>query len=362
VKRRQLISGIMAGVGFTATSGLAWQQLADAGPIPPLFPADPGDPIPFDPPSDQEIVSVFEQTNGFEQLVDQLEQALPGPLQDWQAGQLPRRDKVAGQAVAAKSAKPLKPTLQHKLLTATPAPQHAHARVNKVQNFERKFSDDVFLSSADKPVMQSVLLRLVRLQRLVGHGKFNILGFDSALRFAARYNQVGAFSPVELQYMEKLFETRASDYGFYGAKVTAQLTDTVISKDLVKVPRSGHYLLRDTSLAYYKKLTKDVGSNIILTSGIRSNIKQMYLFLNKAAASDYNLSKASRSLAPPGHSFHGIGDFDVGRVDWGVKNFSSEFASTDEFKRMQDLGYVQIRYTADNKLGVRYEPWHIKVV
>lgn len=358
MKRRQLISGIMAGVGFTATSGLAWQQLAEDGPIKPLFPADPGDPIPFDPPSDQEIVSVFEQTNGFEQLVDQLEQALPGPLQDWQAGQLPRRDKIAGRVVADKPAE----QPQTELVAATPAPQLPQARVNKVRYFEHKFSDDVFLSSEDKPIMQSVLLRLVRLQRLVGHGKFNILGFDSALRYAARYQQVGAFSQVELQYMEKLFETRASDYGFYGAKVTAQLTDTVISKDLVKIPRSGHYLLRDTSLAYYQKLTKDVGSNIILTSGIRSNIKQMYLFLNKAAASDYNLSKASRSLAPPGHSFHGIGDFDVGRVDWGVKNFSSEFATTDEFKRMQDLGYVQIRYTADNKLGVRYEPWHIKVV
>jgi zinc D-Ala-D-Ala carboxypeptidase len=26
------------------------------------------------------------------------------------------------------------------------------------------------------------------------------------------------------------------------------------------------------------------------------------------------------------------------------------------------LGYVQIRYTEDNRLGVRFEPWHIKVV
>ena len=60
--------------------------------------------------------------------------------------------------------------------------------------------------------------------------------------------------------------------------------------------------------------------------------------------------------------FHGIGDFDVGRIGWGAKNFTDQFAQTREFKTMEDLGYVQIRYTTDNRLGVRYEPWHIKVV
>jgi len=75
-----------------------------------------------------------------------------------------------------------------------------------------------------------------------------------------------------------------------------------------------------------------------------------------------NLSKASRSLAPPGHSYHGIGDFDVGKVGFGRKNFSEEFARTDEFHRLVELGYVDIRYPRDNLFGVRYEPWHIKVV
>ena len=100
----------------------------------------------------------------------------------------------------------------------------------------------------------------------------------------------------------------------------------------------------------------------MLTSGVRGVVKQYHLFMAKAVQSEGNLSRASRSLAPPGHSFHAIGDFDVGRVNGGLSNFTSDFAQTDEFKRLQDLGFVKIRYTTDNEYGVRYEPWHIRVV
>jgi len=100
----------------------------------------------------------------------------------------------------------------------------------------------------------------------------------------------------------------------------------------------------------------------VLTSGIRSVVKQTHLFLAKTIQSKGNMSRASRSLAPPGHSYHGIGDFDVGKVGFGRKNFSEEFARTDEFMKLVELGYVDIRYPKDNLYGVRYEPWHIKVV
>ena len=101
---------------------------------------------------------------------------------------------------------------------------------------------------------------------------------------------------------------------------------------------------------------------MVLTSGIRSVVKQVYLFMNKAAKVDGNLSLASFSLAPPGHSYHAVGDFDVGKKGFGHKNFSEAFAQTDEFKRLIDLGYLDIRYPQQNPFGVRYEPWHIKVV
>ncbi len=233
---------------------------------------------------------------------------------------------------------------------------------DRVRNFENDFSDDIYLPASEQLLLESVVLRLEKVQRVVGHGHFNVLDFDQLVLYARSYSSVGAFTPQELDFIEKIYFTQASDYGFLGTKVTDDLTAAIPRAEIVKIPYSGHYLFKGESLNYYEKLKQDIGTNVILTSGIRSNVKQLHLFLSKARASVYNLSKASRSLAPPGHSYHGIGDFDVGRVGWGAQNFTNQFAGTDEFKRMQDLGYVQIRYTEDNRLGVRFEPWHIKVV
>lgn len=235
-------------------------------------------------------------------------------------------------------------------------------RLAKVRNFDEVFDDDIFLEEERIVLLHSVLLRLKKVQRMVGHGNFNLISFDETLRTANRFSEVGEFTRAELDFMEDVFFADVKAYGFYGEKVTSELTAVFDSKDAVKIPHSGHFLYADVSLSYYEQLRRDVGESIILTSGIRSNVKQMVLFLAKTVESNYNLSKASRSLAPPGHSYHGIGDFDVGRVGFGLGNFSARFAQTDEFKRMQKLGYVQIRYTADNHFGVRFEPWHIKVV
>ena len=245
---------------------------------------------------------------------------------------------------------------------AASAPDAMASMEERVRNFENDFSDDILLPESEWPLLESVILRLKRVQRVVGHGHFNVLDFDQLLLYARSYNSIGEFTKQELDFVEKIFFTRASEYGFMGHKVTDQLTAQIPDAEIVKVPYSGHYLFKGESLNYYEKLKKDIGPSVILTSGIRSNVKQLHLFLSKASASNYNMSKASRSLAPPGHSYHGIGDFDVGRVGWGAENFTNQFARTDEFKRMQDLGYVQIRYTEDNRLGVRFEPWHIKVV
>ena len=141
-----------------------------------------------------------------------------------------------------------------------------------------------------------------------------------------------------------------------------RLSATIPRKEVVKIPGSGHFLFRGTSADTYRKIRRDLGESIQLTSGIRSVVKQVYLFLNKVERVDGNLSLASYSLAPPGHSYHAIGDFDVGKKGFGHRNFSAEFAQTDEFKRLIDLGYLDIRYTELNPFGVRYEPWHIKIV
>ena len=78
--------------------------------------------------------------------------------------------------------------------------------------------------------------------------------------------------------------------------------------------------------------------------------------------SNLNISKASFSIAPPAYSYHSISDFDVGKVGWGWKNFTASFAQTTEFSKIRHLNYVGIRYRLYNQYGVRFEPWHIKVI
>lgn len=241
--------------------------------------------------------------------------------------------------------------------------QDHHEKVRqKVQHFEYNFSDDVFITGDEYERLVSVLERLNRVQAYVGHGNFNVLSFDDMLRYARYQSRIGDFPQAELDYMEKLFYDDVRRLGFFGDRVTGQLTHKVKETDIEKIPGTGHYLFRGHPQAFYDKVRSQVGDSLVLTSGIRGVVKQYHLFMAKVVQAEGNLSRASRSLAPPGHSYHAIGDFDVGRVGGGLSNFTSDFAETDEFKRLQDLGFVKIRYTTDNDFGVRYEPWHIRVV
>lgn len=234
--------------------------------------------------------------------------------------------------------------------------------LEKMNNFEYSHGEDVLLSETQRPLLVESFKRIDRVQSLVGHGNFNVLGFDDMLRYSRRNESVGAFTSQELEFLESLFFDDVERYGFYGEKVIDSLTAVVSSRDRIKVSRTGHFLFKGQSEEIYKKIRQDVGDGIVLTSGIRSIVKQTHLFLAKTIQSNGNLSLASRSLAPPGHSFHGIGDFDVGKVGFGAKNFTVDFSGTEEFRQLVDLGYLTIRYPEENLLGVRYEPWHIKVV
>jgi hypothetical protein len=221
---------------------------------------------------------------------------------------------------------------------------------------------DIVLDEAQRKLIDSVLTKLLRLQRYVGYGNFNIIGWDQSLRLASSREQIGSFSKAELKFIEELFFTNASSLGFYGDKVVTRLSSTIPKQDILKIPGTGHFLFKGMAADTYQNIRRDIGDSIVLTSGIRSVVKQIYLFFNKVAKVDGNLSLASFSLAPPGHSYHAIGDFDVGKKGFGHKNFNEAFARTDEFKRLTDLGYLDIRYPQQNPYGVRYEPWHIKVV
>lgn len=234
--------------------------------------------------------------------------------------------------------------------------------LKKIRNFDNDFNEDIHLSKSEFEILKSTSARLGRVRSYVGYGNFNLLSFDGMLAYSKKVSSIGSFSKVELEFIERIFESDATDLGFFGEKVIQDLTSNISSKDVMKIPHSGHYVFRGNAESLYHKLLKDLGDSVVLTSGVRSVIKQVDLFMKKAIDTQGNLSRASRSLAPPGHSYHGIGDFDVGKKGYGYLNFTEKFAKTDEYKRLIDLGYVDIRYSDTNPFGVRFEPWHIKVV
>ncbi|MGM0623900.1 MAG: M15 family metallopeptidase, partial [Campylobacterota bacterium] len=203
--------------------------------------------------------------------------------------------------------------------------------------------------------------RLKRVMRIVGYGNFNIISFDAVLNIAQNYSSVGEFTKAELDFIEELFYQDPREFGFYGIRTCNDLTQPIYENDMYKVPHSGHYLFKEY-VSLYERLVQDVGDTLVLTSGVRSVPKQLSLFLSRVRRADFNMYEASHSLAPPGYSYHSVGDFDVGKVGFGWGNFTSRFAQTEEFKRLIRLPYIDIRYFEGNGDGVRYEPWHVQVV
>lgn len=239
---------------------------------------------------------------------------------------------------------------------------HIKDRLLKKRQFDKNYTEDVFLNKRQLTLLEISVNRLKRLQQIVGYANFSLLDFDQAIKLSKTYSKIGAFSKQELDFFEMLFYSQVKAYGFMGKKPIQTITGKINKYKVKKIPYTGNYLYRGKPMERYEKIIKEVGSDVILTSGVRSVMKQFLLFLNKTLSSDGNLSRASRSLAPPGYSFHGVGDFDVGQKGYGVHNFTERFTHTNVYKKLTDLGYVKFRYERDNDLGVRFEPWHIEVV
>ncbi|MBU0969312.1 MAG: M15 family metallopeptidase [Proteobacteria bacterium] len=235
-------------------------------------------------------------------------------------------------------------------------------RLIKSQFFDHDFDDDIKVSSDDFFLLNTSLGRLNRIQKVIGYGNFSLLSFDDAVTLARAYPVIGRFPKPELLFLEKIFYEQAKAYGFMGEKSIDTITGKINIKDVEKIAQSGHYLYRGRPVEIFNAIQEKIGPDVVLTSGIRSVMKQFLLFLNKTSESQGNLSMASRSLAPPGYSFHGIGDFDVGKKGFGVANFTERFTQTPVYQKLTDLGYIAFRYDRGNDLGVRFEPWHIKVV
>ncbi|HLD23845.1 MAG TPA: D-alanyl-D-alanine carboxypeptidase family protein [Sulfuricurvum sp.] len=208
-------------------------------------------------------------------------------------------------------------------------------------------------------IVRNLLDKLNTVQNYVGYVQFNTISFDELLKIAARCNK--PLSPYEVGYIETIFYGDPRRYGFYGERTVPRLTAITPEKDLVYIKKSGHFLLRGAATEKYATIKKLIGDELILTSGVRAPVKQLHLFLKKMVSEGGDLRLTSTSIAPPGFTFHSVGDFDIGKVGYGYGNFSTKFQETDVFKKLYEGGYITIRYTKGNPYGVRYEPWHIKV-
>jgi len=221
---------------------------------------------------------------------------------------------------------------------------------------------DIYIPQHQWNIFLSARDRLHRVKRHIGYGNFNIISFDTTLFYARNYSSIGAFTKEELNLLDNLFYEDPTKYQFYGKRTCHNITKKISKKDVVKIPHTGHYLYKGKPLADYTRVKKDIGDELILTSGVRGVVKQMSLYLDKIYRTKGNITKASHSIAPPGYSYHAISDFDVGKKGLGYDNFTSKFAKTDEFKKLKKLKYIAMRYKKNNKEGVRYEPWHVQVI
>ena len=223
-------------------------------------------------------------------------------------------------------------------------------------------NNHVYLPLQDMQTLHSLDQRLTRLRRFIGYANFNIVSLDEALYYARNYSKIGSFTQNEKELIEKLFFMEPSNLGFYGEKTVERISYKINKNNLEKIPFSGHFIFKGKPLDDYHRIIKDVGNNVILTSGVRSVIKQLDLYIGKIKELQGNLTKASTIIAPPAYTYHAISDFDIGKKGWGERNFTADFARTEEFAKMRKLNYVSIRYTINNKDGVRFEPWHVKVI
>ena len=132
-------------------------------------------------------------------------------------------------------------------------------------------------------------------------------------------------------------------------------------RERYKVPYTGHFLYRGAPLDLYRKLERDLEKRVVLTSGIRSVVKQTHL--SSPGPSRQRVifrGRPGRSRLPDipttaSATLAWARSASVGRTS--PRRSPGPRSTT----RLVDLGYVDMRYPEGNLLGVRYEPWHIQV-
>jgi len=223
-------------------------------------------------------------------------------------------------------------------------------------------SNDKFLTPNEYSTLVSLDTRLTKIKRHVGFGNFNLISYIDSLKIAKSNSKIGQFTKEELALIDRFFYENPAQYGFHGERTCFNINNKISKKNVVKIPHTGHYIFKGIATQDYKRIIGDIGDTLYLTSGVRNVMKQLSLYTGKLKRINGNITQASRDIAPPSHSFHTIGDFDVGKMGLGGMNFTAAFAKTEEFKQIIKLDYIKIRYSTDNTDGVRFEPWHVKII
>jgi hypothetical protein len=229
-------------------------------------------------------------------------------------------------------------------------------------NASALYETDSFLTAEEYSTLLSLDTKLTKIRRHVGFGNFNLISYDDSLKIAKANRHIGEFNKKEISLIDRFFYDDPAKYGFYGERTCYDLNNKISKKHVVKIPRTGHYIFQGTPTEDYTRIIGDIGDTLYLTSGVRNVMKQLSLYCSKLKRSKGNITQTSREIAPPSHSFHTIGDFDVGKLGLGSRNFTADFAKTKEFEQMTRLDYISIRYSPNNLDGVRYEPWHVKII
>ena len=146
--------------------------------------------------------------------------------------------------------------------------------LSKIKYYNRHHGDDIFLKPEELRLLKKAVRRLFRIQQTVGFGNFYLLSFDETLKISRTYASVGSFRSSEVEFLERIFYSDATGYGFYGKKPLTNITDALDQARIVKVPNNHNYLYKGESLETYERIKKDVGDRAILTSGLRGISKQ----------------------------------------------------------------------------------------
>ncbi len=205
--------------------------------------------------------------------------------------------------------------------------------------------------------LRSLAARLNDVQNVIGQGRFNLVSFAD-VRAAARQTAQGALTAAEESSCRELFHLDARRIGFLGARVVRDMNYALPQAELLRVDGGQH--LFPAASALFARARAAVGPQLIVTSGARGVPKQMLVFLRSALRAGI-IARPVHSVAPPGYSYHAVGDMDVGDRALGGANFTAAFANSATYRKLIALPYVRLRYPRNNALGVSFEPWHLQV-